>query len=98
LSDHLADGTGLAISSSMLKIQRFESGDSVIIALSGRIETENLTQLEALITTDLSPPVLDLKEVNLVSREVVKFLAQCEDTGIKIQNCPAYIREWIIRE
>jgi len=70
----------------------------VIIALSGRIETENLTQLEALITTDLSRPVLDLKEVNLVSREVVRFLAQCEGTGIKIQNCPAYIREWITRE
>jgi hypothetical protein len=82
----------------MLKIQRFASGESVRFALSGRIETENLTQLEALITTDLKRAVLDLKEVNLVSREVVRFLAQCEDNGIKIQNCPAYIREWIARE
>jgi hypothetical protein len=81
-----------------LKIQRFAGGDSVIFALSGRIETENLAQLEALITTDLKRAVLDLKEVNLVSPEVVRFLAQCEDNGIKIQNCPAYIREWIARE
>jgi hypothetical protein len=94
----LGVGTGLAISSLMLKIQRFAGGDSVIFALSGRIETENLAQLEALITTDLKRAVLDLKEVNLVSREVVRFLAQCEDNGIKIQNCPAYIREWIARE
>jgi hypothetical protein len=92
------DGTGLAISSLMLKIQRFASGESAIFALSGRIETENLTQLEALITSDLKRAVLDLKEVNLVSREVVRFLARCEDNGIKIQNCPAYIREWIARE
>ena len=82
----------------MLKIQRFASGDSVIFALSGRIETENLTQLEPLIRTDLKAAVLDLKEVNLVSREAVRFLAQCEDAGIKIQNCPDYIREWIARE
>jgi hypothetical protein len=66
--------------------------------LSGRIETENLTQLEALVTTDLKRAVLDLKEMNLVSREVVRFLAKCEDNGVKIQNCPAYIREWIARE
>jgi hypothetical protein len=82
----------------MLKIQRFASGESVTFALSGRIETENLTQLEALVTTDLKRAVLDLKEVNLVSREVVRFLAKCEDNGVKIQNCPAYIREWIARE
>lgn len=94
----VGDGTGLAISSLMLKIQRFASGDSVIFALSGRIETENLTQLEALVTSDLKRAVLDLKEVNLVSREVVRFLARCEANGVKIQNCPAYIREWIARE
>ena len=82
----------------MLKIQRFASGESVIFALSGRIEIGNIAQLEALITTDLKRAVLDLKEVNLVSREVVRFLAQCEHDGIKIQNCPAYIREWMARE
>ena len=36
----------------MLRIQRFVSGEFVIFALSGRIETENLTQLEALITAE----------------------------------------------
>jgi len=82
----------------MLKIQRFARGDSALFVLSGRIETENVTQLELLITAEPKPIVFDLKEVNLVSREVVKFLAQSEDDGITIQNCPAYIREWIARE
>ena len=82
----------------MLKIQRFAGGESVVFVLSGRIETENVTQLESLITADSKPTVFDLKEVNLVSREVVQFLVQCEDDGVTIQNCPAYIREWIVRE
>ena len=82
----------------MLKIQRVAGGESVVFVLSGRIETENVTQLESLITAEPEPIVFDLKEVNLVSREVVRFLVQCEDNGIKIRNCPAYIREWIARE
>lgn len=82
----------------MLKIQRFAGGESVIFVLSGRIETENVAQLESLITAEPTPIVFDLKEVNLVSREVVKFLGQCENDGITIRNCPAYIREWIARE
>jgi hypothetical protein len=82
----------------MLKIQRFASAESVLFVLSGRIETERVTQLESLITVESKPILFDLKEVNLVSREVVKFLAQCEGNGVKIQNCPVYIREWIARE
>jgi hypothetical protein len=82
----------------MLKILRFAGGESVIFVLSGRIETENVVQLESLITAEPARIVFDLKEVNLVSREVVKFLGQCENDGITIRNCPAYIREWIARE
>jgi anti-anti-sigma regulatory factor len=82
----------------MLRIQRLASGDAIIFVLSGRIQTENITQLESLIVADAEPIVLDLSEVNLVSRDVVRFLGQCENDGVKIQNCPAYIREWIARE
>ena len=39
--------------------------------------------------------VLDLKEVKLVDRGVVSFLANCESKGVNIASCPAYIREWI---
>jgi hypothetical protein len=54
----------------MLKIQRFASEQSVVFLLSGRIETENVAQLESLITAESKPIVFDMKEVNLVSREV----------------------------
>jgi hypothetical protein len=37
-------------------------------------------------------------EVKLVDRDEVSFLAGCEAKGIKLANCPAYIREWIERE
>jgi hypothetical protein len=36
--------------------------------------------------------------VTLVNQDVVTFLASCEAESIKIENCPAYIREWIGRE
>jgi hypothetical protein len=82
----------------MLRIQRFASEQSIVFLLSGRIETENVTQLESLITAESKPVVFDMKEVNLVSREVVQFLGRCEYDGVTIRNCPAYIREWIARE
>ena len=41
---------------------------------------------------------IDLKNVDLVDREAVKFLAQRELNGTILRNCPPYIREWITRE
>jgi len=41
---------------------------------------------------------LDLKDLTLVDREAVKFLERCEADSVKLKNCPAYIREWIVRE
>jgi hypothetical protein len=45
-----------------------------------------------------SDVVLDLNEVSLVDVEVVRFLLQCEMQGIRIAQCPAYVREWMVRE
>jgi len=42
--------------------------------------------------------VLCLKEVTLVDVDVIRFLGSCEESGISIVNCSAYIREWINRE
>ena len=39
--------------------------------------------------------LLDLKEVTLVGREGVEFLARIESSGIGIVNCPEYFRNWI---
>ena len=33
-----------------------------------------------------------------LARSTVKFLEVCEAGGMKLENCPAYIREWIVTE
>ena len=83
----------------MLKIQRKSNG-KVLFTLSGRIEAEDLDELRRLFELeDTSRKIaLDLRDVTLVDRDGVKFLGVCELKGIQLENCPAYIREWIGRE
>jgi ABC-type transporter Mla MlaB component len=84
----------------MLKIQRLVDSGNVRIVLSGRIEREHLAELERLIDEDAPHELvtLDLEDVRLVDREAVGFLARCEGTGIRLENCSTYVREWISRE
>jgi ABC-type transporter Mla MlaB component len=81
----------------MLKIQRSTNANNVRFALSGRIEREHLAELQRLIDEDAQRGTiaLDLREVQLVDREAVDFLARCEANGVRLRNCPAYLREWI---
>ena len=83
----------------MLKINRAESGD-VVFALSGRMAAENVAELKTLFESEEQrrPIILDLENITLVDRDVVKFLDRCEADSIRLKNCPAYIREWIARE
>jgi hypothetical protein len=82
----------------MLKIQRSANG-RVLFTLSGRIEEEDVKDLRQLLALETKGQqlVLDLRNVTLVNEVAVKFLAGCEADGIKLENCPAYIREWIER-
>jgi hypothetical protein len=83
----------------MLKIQRKANG-KVLFTLSGRIEAEDIDELRRLLELeDASRDIaLDLRDVTLVDRDGVTYLADCEVNGIQLENCPAYIREWIARE
>ena len=83
----------------MLKICRAANGH-VVFTVSGRMAPENITELEALLKSEVNGRriVLDLKDLTLVSQEVVNFLERCEADSITLQNCPAYIREWITRQ
>ena len=84
----------------MFKIQRTADRKFVVFALSGRIEAAGLAELQKLLECDAGDHnlVLDLKEVKIVDRNVIGFLADCEAKGVKLANCPAYIREWIEKE
>jgi hypothetical protein len=83
----------------MLKIQRSTNG-RVVYTLSGRIEAEDIVELQRILNleTENDQLALDLKDVTLVDREAVKFLARCEADSITLENCPAYVREWIGQE
>jgi len=83
----------------MLKIERSGNG-RVVFTLSGRIEMEDVAELQRLFALEEFERhlVLDLKDVTLVDRDAVKFLARCEADSIKLENCPAYIREWLVSE
>src|SRR5262245_34674997 len=84
----------------MLRIRRSMEAENVRFALSGRIQGADLAELDRLIAEEAPRRVsaLDLAEVRLVDREAVTFLARCEANGIRLENCPAYVREWIARE
>jgi ABC-type transporter Mla MlaB component len=73
---------------------------STIFILSGRIETDAITELRRLLErqTDWRDIVLDLKDVSVVDRDAMGFLARCEADGVKLENLTPYIREWMERE
>jgi hypothetical protein len=82
----------------MLKILRSTDGRLVLFSLSARIEAEHLAELQALLDAEKDSVVLDLKEVTLVDRGTIEFLARYEADDIELRNCPAYVREWLERE
>ncbi|HNJ42257.1 MAG TPA: hypothetical protein PKZ53_17350 [Acidobacteriota bacterium] len=82
-----------------LRIQRSTEADWVVFTLSGRISAEQIETLHSLFALEVAAGfILDLIEVKLVDREAVKILARWEATGIRLRNCPPFIREWIARE
>ena len=69
-----------------------------VFALSGRMKAEEVVELKELFDTDYRTIVLDLRDLRLADRDAVKFLRDCEAGGMKLENCPAYVREWMERE
>ena len=75
-----------------------QAGASVFV-LSGVLDIEHATRLQELLATVASDRiVLDLKDITLVDRDAVRFLAHAETVGIDIVNCPEYVRRWIAAE
>ena len=82
----------------MWRIQR--SPGSRVFSLGGRIQADDLAELQKLLCLEEPGQTigLDLQDITVVDRDVVKFLARCESENIKLENCPAYIRKWIDSE
>jgi hypothetical protein len=82
----------------MLRIEKLLVKTPTVLKLSGRIQEDNLSELQTEIEQCTHSPKLDLKDVNLLDRPSVRFLIQCESQGIQLVNCPLFIQEWITCE
>ena len=82
----------------MLKIRRTANGE-VVLTLSGCMDAENIIELKSLFQSEAKGRriTLDLRDLTLVDQAAVSFLERCEADGVRLENCPAYIREWIRR-
>ena len=82
------------------RIETAARGRVTVFSLCGRIEKQAIAELRRLFEfqTDYRDIVLDLKDVGVVGREVMRFFVSCEADGVKLENCAPYIREWMERE
>jgi hypothetical protein len=82
-----------------LRVERLVAGeDIVVLRVSGRIDAEGVDTLRELLKLEEGKVAIDLKEVTLINREAIRFLARSEATGVELRNCADYIDEWISRE
>jgi hypothetical protein len=78
------------------KIYRQAIGEGrVALRVSGRLAGNNVDMLRTLLEQENNVLTLDLKDARLVDGDAVKLLAIHESNGVRIDNCPLYIREWI---
>lgn len=82
----------------MFRINRGKNGN-IVFRVSGRMDSERVGELKTLLSAEAEGRriVLDLNDLILVNEDSVRFLADCEASGIELKNCPAYIRKWITR-
>ena len=81
------------------RIHRSMQPGAIVFVLSGVLDTEHAARLQELLATAADGRiVLDLKDVTLVDRDAVRFLARVEMAGTEIVNCPEYVRSWIAAE
>jgi len=81
-----------------LRIEQRADAPRKILRLSGRIRSEDLDALREAIGNGSEATILQLGDLTLVDAEAVRFLGACQARGVELQNCPPYIRDWILRE
>jgi predicted metal-binding protein len=62
------------------------------------MEAERVVELKQLFDRDCRNIILDLRDLKLADRDAVRFLKGCEADGMKLENCPAYLRDWMDSE
>lgn len=88
----------IAMISMTLRIERSVREKFTVFALSGRMESEHVPELKRLLDSECRNIILNLCDLRLADRDAVRYLKGCESEGIKLENCPAYVRDWIDTE
>jgi hypothetical protein len=81
-----------------LRIERSARQRFTVLTLIGRMDAAHVPELKELFDRDYRDIILDLRDLRLADRDAVRFLKVCETDGMKLENCPAYVREWMDRE
>jgi anti-anti-sigma regulatory factor len=75
--------------------------DSLTLAIAGNVSCEALPEIALLIDhgrRDHEKVILDLSEVTLLDPAAAQFFADQFQGGVRLVNCPVYIRRWIARD
>lgn len=80
------------------RVDRSIEGELAILRVSGRLTAESPEILRAAVEQESGAVVIDLRDVGLIDRKAVRYLAAIEAHGGALRNCPAFIREWVNRE
>ena len=81
------------------RIHRSATPHAIVFALSGDMDHEHAAGLHELLANEADAHItVDLQNVTLVDRATVQLLAGVEADGIRIVNCPRYVRTWMTAE
>ncbi len=81
-----------------LRIERIFGAGRPRIVLSGQLRSDHLGELKSEMERCSSALALDLGEVDLVDIDGIRFLNECESSGVAVVGCSPYIKEWMLRE
>jgi hypothetical protein len=81
-----------------LKIKRIAGKHKTRICLSGQLRSGHISQVQSELDRGGPRIGLDLREVDLVDIDAVRFLNACDSAGVSILHCSQYIREWMLQE
>jgi hypothetical protein len=81
------------------RVERVGDGGTLIVfRVTGRIQREHIQMLRELLEQESGRLALDMEEVTLVDREVVRFLAFSEENGVELKYVPDYLRASVTKE
>jgi ABC-type transporter Mla MlaB component len=75
--------------------------ETLTLAICGSVSEEALPEIALLIDRgkrDHGTILIDLSEVTLLDPAAAQFFAEQFRGGVRLVNCPAYLKRWILRD